>query len=81
MGMPLGTTETAADSTLAIEPRSAQISAYQGHKIAVCLVLSVSDLRCLGIDIESTEQIAYRIDRPAGVPRLVITESQPSTGD
>jgi hypothetical protein len=41
----------------------------------------MADLRRLGINIESTEQLIYRIDNPAGVPRLVVTEAKPSTGD
>jgi hypothetical protein len=42
--------------------RIAKISRFENKPLGACIYLSVSDLRSLGIPIEDTISLAYRID-------------------
>jgi len=44
------------------EARVASVSTYAGQPIAACLVLSATDLRQLGIDLESQVGVKYWVD-------------------
>lgn len=69
------------DTALNAQIRYAQVQSYKGKTLGACIALSAEDLRQLGININTTGQIGYRVMNLAGIPQLIITETQPSTSD
>jgi hypothetical protein len=49
---------------LVTKPRSARVAAYNGKQVGVCIFLTVSELRELGINLSQidTEIVEYAID-------------------
>ena len=46
----------------AIEPREAIISTYRDTSLGICIILTVADLRALGINTEEATTVQYWID-------------------
>ena len=61
------------------EARRARISSYDGKKIGVCIVLSSSQLRRLGISLSDTEVVEYQIVPERERPVLEVCEVQETT--
>jgi hypothetical protein len=47
---------------LTSEPREATISEYRNQALGICLVLTIRDLRALGLNVTETSTVQYWIE-------------------
>lgn len=48
--------------SLATEPREATVSEYHDQPLGICLILTIEDLRALGVNTVETTKVQYWIE-------------------
>lgn len=56
--------------------REAKIAQHRGEKIGVCIVLTVTELRALGVDTESANTVRYWVSEEDGQLKFALREKK-----